>query len=212
MTEPQGKGLHYSIEVQGMDGLLARIPNDAKRRQVAVNILRKLTLSIEGKAKVLVHKRTGNTARDISSAVDKALLIGMVGNVSKVGRFLEEGTGIFGPFNHRIFPLHARALAWPAGISGVGMERVDMGLVEAHGMLGPAQFARAGRTLRRTGSHTSRYAKGGNAQMTYRRSIAGMRKAPFLHPAYDATLPLIPLVIEEQSKLLFEPGILADIA
>jgi hypothetical protein len=212
MTEPQGKGLHYSIEVQGMDGLLARIPNDAKRRQVAVNILRKLTLSIEGKAKVLVRKRTGNTARDISSAVDKALLIGIVGNVSKVGRFLEEGTGIFGPLNHRIFPLHARALAWPAGISGVGMERIDMGLVSAIHTGSGGTIHATRKTLRLTGQHTATYAKGGKAQMAFRRSIAGMHKAPFLHPAYDATLPLIPLVIEEQSKLLFEPGILSDIA
>jgi hypothetical protein len=214
MTEPLpsgGKGgLHYQVEVQGMEGLLRRIPGTARRRQVAVDILKRLTLAVEGKARLGVRRRSGATQRSITSEVNAALLVGMVGTLSKVGRFLEGGTGLFGPLNHRIFPLHASHLAWPIGASGIGNERLDMGLVaDVHAGSGGVIHATR-KTLRLTGQHTAGHARSGNAQMAYVRSIAGMHKAPFFLPAWEAALPLVPIVMAEYSRLLFEPTIASE--
>lgn len=206
MAETAPKGLSYSVEVHGMDELLARIPGTVRRRQVATDILKRLTLAIEGKAKLGVSKRTGATQRSITSEVSATLLIGMVGTLSKVGRFLEEGTGLFGPLHHRIFPLHARSLAWPMGASGPGMQRTDMGLVSDVHTGSGGVFHATRKTLRLTGSHTAGHTKSGSAQWQHARSIAGMHKAPFFAPAWEAAMPLIPIVLAETSHHLFDPG------
>lgn len=204
MAAPQG--VTYQVEVQGMEAVLARIPGEVKRRRVAARILRKITLAIEGQAKVNVRKRTGNTARDVHSEVNEELGIGYVGTTGKVGRFLEFGTGLFGPIPHRIFPKFAKALAWPMGASGPGMQRTDMGLTAF--MSGGVKYsANVKKTLRLTGQHTAAHAASGSAAMQYARSIAGMHKQPFLMPAYDRVLPLIPVIIEAEAVALFTPGL-----
>lgn len=210
MTEPiehNVGGAHISYEVQGLDALLAKIPGEGRTRRVAYNVLRRIGMAIEGQAKLRIRSRTGATRRTITSTAEYATLTGFVGDFgpasarARVALYLEKGTGIYGPLARRIFPTHARALSWPIGASGAGFERADMGLHMTSGLHGPTL---ARRTLRRTGSHTAAYERSGNASFAHARSIAGMRRQPFFIPAYVATLPMIPVILEEAGRAVFD--------
>jgi hypothetical protein len=179
-------GVTVTFAVSGIDELLARIPGDARRTAVASNALRRITLAIEAAAKAKVRKRTGNTARSITSSVNRALLMGSVGDFgplaggsARTGLWLERGTGAFGPLGKRIFPLHAKVMRWPAGQTGPGG------------------------TLALSGRHTTAATRSGAAQWAVARSIAGMRAQPWLMPAYETVLPTIPAILGLADNELF---------
>lgn len=215
MTEVRNRGVTVNYEVQGIQELLARIPGEGQRNIVAYNLLRRVGMAIEAQAKLRIRTRTGDTRRRITSSGDRVTLTGFVGDFgpgvggkSGVALWLERGTGLFGPLNHRIFPTHARSLAWPVGASGVGKERADMGLspyANSGGLMRGIGGAVVKQTLRRTGSHTTAHTRSGSAQWAFRRSIAGMRPRPFFLPAYEATLPLVPLMLDEAARKVFDP-------
>lgn len=73
-------------------------------------------------AKGLVPRRTGNLGRSIrvGKVTDTTAQV-VAGGTSSVGyaRYVEEGTGLYGPKKSRIYPKRARALRWKAGGSRV---------------------------------------------------------------------------------------------
>lgn len=100
-----------------------------------------------------VPRKTAHTARQFRAerVTEKSAEI----TGSKVARWIDEGTGIYGPRHHRITPTTKRALSWTGGT-----------------------FGRAG-SLRLSGRRRSGKAGTGANRITVR-STAGMRPRPFI--------------------------------
>src|SRR5438270_1497479 len=111
-----GEGM-LSVQLTGLDALRRRIPDDARRRRVIVKALNHATMKLREEAMRRVPKRTGNTQRSITSELNEAALTGTVRVTSRVGLYLEKGTGLYGPMHHLIYPVNARALAWAGGMT-----------------------------------------------------------------------------------------------
>lgn len=60
-------------------------------------------------------RRTGHAMRSVVSKVERIgfTVVGVIGSNVFYVRYLEEGTGLYGPFNHWIVPRHARFLRFP---------------------------------------------------------------------------------------------------
>lgn len=111
---------------------------------------------VESRAKVLisgemVNVRTGRLRSSIRSVIGisrdgtHVSVVGRVGTNVKYGRYLHQGTGIYGPRHQRIRPVRARVLAFP----GEGGEMVFRASVAG---VRPRPFLR--RALRETAGGT----------------------------------------------------------
>ncbi|MBA9005934.1 HK97 gp10 family phage protein [Thermomonospora cellulosilytica] len=76
-----------------------------------------LTRRTETRAKLNIRVRTGTTRASITSSVRTrgTLVIGRVWTPSKVGWWLHEGTGIYGPRGRPIRPVRAQFLRFEVG-------------------------------------------------------------------------------------------------
>lgn len=165
-----------SIELVGLNELLAKIPSDAKRRAIEKRIVDRIVLNFEREIKrhymdAGIHRRTGASIGSIKSELavmgSDGQIGGMTGDVdgfrgqhtlgSKVLHWLNDGTGIFGPAHRRIVPVHARAMRWAAG------------------------------STRLTGTHRA----GATASWVFARSTAGMPARPFFEAAREAGRPFV---------------------
>lgn len=72
--------------------------------------LAKLTFLVEGRAKQLAPKRTGNLIRSIISKITGGK--GVVKVTAEYGEYVHQGTGIYGVHVHPIVPVDKKALMW----------------------------------------------------------------------------------------------------
>ncbi|BDT39529.1 HK97 gp10 family phage protein [Streptomyces yaizuensis] len=79
-----------------------------------VRFVERLTGRTRDACESLCPKRTGQTSRSFRTEVrvEGQTVTGRVWSEDPVVRWLEEGTGIFGPTGRRIFPVRARVLRW----------------------------------------------------------------------------------------------------
>lgn len=126
-------------------------------------------------------RRTGTYLRSITHLVRRTgtSIIGEVGTNLPYARYLEEGTGLYGPRNRRIVPLHARALRWPAG----GGQTFNPTTGAYSGYVNAPGFRASGQ--QRAG------AAGGAASFVFARSVRGIMPRRF---ARDAALVVRPRV------------------
>lgn len=128
-------------------------------------------------------RRTGTYLRSITSLVQREgmRVVGQVGTNLPYARFLEVGTGLYGPRNQRIVPRHARALRWPAGGGQTfrGSTGAYSGFVNAPG-------------FRATGEQRSG-AAGRPASYVFARSVRGIMPRRY---ARDAAMVVRPRVEE----------------
>lgn len=170
----------YAVSITGLDEILAKIPNEVRRRESATRMITKIALAVRAEAMHRIPKRTGNTARNIEHRVNPATLVGQVGvfpdheKVSKVAMYLETGTGLYGPKHSLIYPKTKKVMAWPVGSGGVSL------------------------TL--SGQHRARDK---NKAFAYARSTKGMHPQPWLWPSWVATEPLRSKVIQEEAAHIF---------
>jgi hypothetical protein len=106
--------MNVSFELDARS-FVAKLPSGPKTHGVIVRGLRRAGLELQREAMRRVPRRTGNTQRSITSTVDDADLSAVVRVGSRVGAYLEMGTGIYGPKQRRIYPRHARVLRFPVG-------------------------------------------------------------------------------------------------
>jgi len=78
--------------------------------RVGEDALKKLVFMVEGRAKKLAPKRTGNLWRSITSVINGAK--GVVRVTAEYGIYVHEGTGIYGKHVHPIVPVRKQALFW----------------------------------------------------------------------------------------------------
>lgn len=117
-----------------------------------------------------VPRRTANLQRSIRGVV------GPDGNAvitatARYAKWVDEGTGIYGPRGQRIYPTHARVLAWPGGVAG-----------------GPG--------ARLTGSPRS----GTPGNMQFARSIAGMRPRHYIKRSREEIDAMLPGILEVAAR------------
>ncbi|HLY81642.1 MAG TPA: hypothetical protein VKQ71_01595 [Acidimicrobiales bacterium] len=183
-TETAPSSASFSVTLEGLDDALAQIPNVDRRNQLMRYAVTKIAAKVQSLAMHRIAVRTGTTRRTIRMTVEGAgagiaARVGILEATaqSRVGLYLEKGTGIYGPKGQRIYPTHARALRWPVGAKG---------------------------EVRLTGTHTSAHARSGKAEFAFARSIRGMRAQPFLQPAIDeAQATYWPEVLREVRELAF---------
>lgn len=87
------------------------------------------TLAIENQAKQNVGFVTGTLARSISSVVAplSGSVKGYVSASASYARYVEEGTGLFGPQHQLIKPKNAKSLAWK-GSGGMVFAKSSKGM------------------------------------------------------------------------------------
>ena len=135
--------------VQGMDALVHRLNAIGDTRA----ILHALQLSVVHEAQALVPRKTGHLFRTIQPGF-LARAEASVVVTAPYARWVEEGTGLYGPRKKRIVPTHAKALAWKTG--------------------GPSKLRLSGRS-RVVGGQAL-------AGMAFARSTKGMQARPYLLP------------------------------
>lgn len=123
------------------------------------------------------YKRTGTLGRSITIGEPQISQAGgawvEVGTNLKYARYVEEGTGLYGPKGSRIYPKGGKVLAWPVTGASTGGKLIAMGLA------------------RRKGKVVNSPAK--NVSMIFARSTKGMpgwqyMKKAFEHPSTVAYL------------------------
>lgn len=87
---------------------LKRFVDDCAR--AGEDALRKLVFLVEGRAKELAPKRTGNLWRSIISKITGGK--GVIKVTAEYARFVHQGTGIYGEHAHPIVPVRRKALYW----------------------------------------------------------------------------------------------------
>lgn len=100
--------------LQGDEALRARLRAISDGRQ----LLGQVALLGVQEAKRIVPVKTRNLSRTIRvGTVTETSAQVVAGGTLQVGyaRYVEEGTGLFGPKKRRIFPKRARVLAWKGG-------------------------------------------------------------------------------------------------
>lgn len=107
------------VTITGLDGVLAKADVSAEGRAILYSMITKMTLAIRALAMQKIRQRSRATMRSIQSDSDPVLLEGHVGAISKVGLFLEKGTGIYGPLGRRIVPKSASVMRWPGGATAL---------------------------------------------------------------------------------------------
>lgn len=140
------------MTVQGMPQLKRRLAALGKTEQD----MRAVQLRLIAEAKRKVPRKTGNLGRSIVPGYlrkDSA----SVEVRANYARYVEEGTGLYGPRKRRIVPKNAKALRWTGG--------------------GPSKVRLSGRSRTRGGQ-----ALGG---AIFAKSVRGRRATPFLKPAIE---------------------------
>jgi len=138
--------------VEGMDALLRRMKAIGEPKPV----LRALQLSVIHEAQALAPHKTGNLQRSMFPPGELTNKYAIVVVRAKYGRFIEEGTGLFGPKKHRIVPKTKKALHWTGG--------------------GPSKVRLSGR---------SRVVKGKSlGEGIFATSTKGAKAQPFFKPGY----------------------------
>lgn len=101
----------FTIAIPDLASLLEDVAAAGGNAQpLAQAALRNSATLIQSKARALAPHRTGNLQRSILSEVtwpDAKVSVNEV-----YGTYVEEGTGLFGPYKQRIFPKSAKALRW----------------------------------------------------------------------------------------------------
>lgn len=87
---------------------LKKFVDDCAR--VGENALARLVFLVEGRAKKLAPKRSGNLWRSIISKITGNK--GVVKATAEYARFVHQGTGIYGEYAHPIVPVKKKALMW----------------------------------------------------------------------------------------------------
>lgn len=175
--------MRFEAAVPDLGALIDRLPDQARRHRVAMAVLTRLAVMVEGEAKRRAPRRTGTLSREIlHHADDQAGEVTILAD-TRYAEFVERGTGMFGPYHRRIYPLRARALRWPVGAGGPG-----------------------GSELRLTGTHRSATVRSGAAQWAFARSTAGAKPRPFFRPAWEAVRLQVPAVIRKAESQLFGGG------
>ena len=129
--------------------------------------MNKVALAVVAEAKRQVPRKTGNLGRSITvGSVDKKSATVEVR--AKYARWVEEGTGIYGPRKQKIVPKSKKALRWTGG----GASRVRL-------------------------SGRSRVV-GGQAlgQAIFAKSVKGRKATPFLRPAAEKVAKSTGLSVE----------------
>jgi hypothetical protein len=79
----------------------------------------KLVETIEARAKKEAPVKSSNLFRLITSWVSPDGIKGTVNSGAPYSEFVHRGTGTFGPFHQRIFPVSKKALFWPGALHPV---------------------------------------------------------------------------------------------
>lgn len=108
-------GGELSVMITGLEGIAVKGEMSVAERAVIYKMITKMTLAVRSLAMTKIPRKTGATQRSIQSDSDPVLLEGHVGSMSKVGLYLEKGTGVHGPTGQRITPHTASMLAWKGG-------------------------------------------------------------------------------------------------
>lgn len=156
--------VRFVLNKQAMDDLLrspaGAVANDLNRRALRVVNQAKRNLRAAG----LIDTGTllNSITHDIS--VSRTGLTATVGTNLPYGRYLHEGTGIYGPKGQPIRPKNGKVLAWPTrGTSSVSASRVP------------------GRGVVTTRSQAA-------SGYAFARSVRGVPPTPFLRDALPAAL------------------------
>lgn len=184
--------ISIETKVEGMDELLRRIPDDAKRKAVANRLIGRAGMRTVHAAMARAPRRTGNLQRNIVFVADENAMEGRVSANVSYAAWVETGTGLFGPRHARIDVGHV--MRWPVGASGVG---------------GFAQDKGPGGSVRLTGVHTAAFSRSlsGNQGWAFARSTAGMEAQPFMEPGWeDAQAGIAQDVESAQRELLGGEG------
>lgn len=131
-------------------------------------------------ARMESSRRTGHAMRSVASKVERISFVvtGVIGSNVFYVRYLEEGTGLYGPFNRWIVPKRARFLRFPEP--------------------GNPGFTLGGRVRTRGG------APDGRAKYIYAKRVRGIRPRRFFRDAALVTRPKVEAVFEETGMLISE--------
>ncbi len=131
-------------------------------------ILKKLANAVVQQEKALAPVKTGNLKRSIHVGAVSGLSAQVVASANYAA-YVEHGTGLFGPYHHRIVPVHAKALRWAVGQGGAG-----------------------GPELRLTGSRRTRKGQALGA-WAFARSVKGAHAQPYMVPGARRAIEASPL-------------------
>ena len=111
-----------SESIQGLTALQKRFAAISDSRQM----LGQIALLAVKEAKDLAPRKTSNLSRSIRlgpiTESSAQIIAGGAGGVG-YARYVEEGTGVYGPRKRRIVPVKAKALAWRTG--GASVQRLS---------------------------------------------------------------------------------------
>ena len=112
-SEFKNMELKARVEIKGklMKDLLDK-PEEVMRKCIWAGMTN-LVEEIEARAVKETPTKTGNLVNSITSSVSSDGKKGEVRATAHYAEFVHRGTGLFGPFKHRIFPLTKKALFWP---------------------------------------------------------------------------------------------------
>jgi hypothetical protein len=178
------EGLSATVTIEGLSELRQRLPDEARTRRLCAWIAQSYGNRLLKEIVDRVPRRTSNTAHTVKVTPSGADGLEVtVGSESPVFRWLEEGTGIYGPMGQRIYPKNARVLAWPTGT------------------FGPEG------SLRLTG-RPREGAAGAGSGMAFATSIAGMQAHHFIATAMDAAQSYLGDLLSRAAQLAFDAGML----
>ena len=154
-------------EMQGYGALIKRL-NAVGSTQAASKLMGKIALAAVREQKLLVPRKTGNLGRTIHVGAVTATTAQTVASANYAA-YVEYGTGLYGPYHHRIVPVHAKALRWAVGQGGAG-----------------------GPELRLTGSRRTRKGQALGA-WAFARSVKGAHAQPYMVPGARRAIEASPL-------------------
>lgn len=121
-----GSEAGIQVRVVGIERAVRHIPDKMARDLAAKSILAKVGTIVQGQMKMRIPKRSGATGDSIRVEPTRLGAYSVkVGTKSPVARWLEEGTGIYGPLGHRIFPISHTCMRWPMNRTLGGRARAN---------------------------------------------------------------------------------------
>lgn len=153
--------------------IITSTTTDGMRRALAMT-------QVEALSRMERSRRTGHAMRSVASKVEHIgfTVTGVIGSNVFYVRYLEEGTGLYGPFNRWIVPKRSQFLRFPEpGNSG---------------------FTLAGR-VRTVGG-----APHPGARYVYARRVRGIRPRRYFRDAALVTRPKVEAVFRETGELMVE--------
>ncbi len=111
--------MRINITIDGMDRLLARYGVSQMHKAVESGMDAAMEVAVTGgKERLQGHVVTGGLRASIQKK-RVAYNEGIVGSNKTYARYVEDGTGVYGPNQRAIMPRHARRLAWfPKTVTG----------------------------------------------------------------------------------------------